>query len=109
MDGNRLFIQTAWTSLLDRSMDGKHQMGLAEGGGWGVGRGRITVIEYSEDTSELSRHCPLEIFFQVFGFKKVCRVSAAKLFLVSSPATKETRQVLFQMLDYINFSPGSKS
>lgn len=62
-------------------------MGLVEGWGSGVGGGRITVIEYSEDTSELSRHCPLEIFFQVFGFKEVCRVSAAKLFLVSSPAT----------------------
>lgn len=84
-------------------------MGLAEGWGSGVGGGRITVIEYSEDTSELSRHRPLEIFFQVFGFKEVCRVSVAKLFLVSSPATKETRRVLFQMLDYINFSPGSNS
>ena len=88
---------------------GNIKWGWQRGGEGGVGRGRITVIEYSEDTSELSRHCPLEIFFQVFGFKKVCRVSAAKLFLVSSPATKETRQVLFQMLDYINFSPGSKS
>ena len=30
-------------------------MGLAEGWGRGGGRGRITVIEYSADTSELSR------------------------------------------------------
>lgn len=41
--------------------------------------------------SELSRRCPLEIFFQVFGFKGVCTVSAAKHFLYSSPATKDLR------------------
>lgn len=41
--------------------------------------------------SELSRHHPLGIFFQVFSFKEVCRVSAAKPFLVSSPTTKDSR------------------
>lgn len=34
---------------------------------------------------------PLEILFQVFSFKEVCTVSAAKLFLSSSPNTKDLR------------------
>lgn len=35
MDGNRLFIQTAWTSLLDRSMGWE----TSNGAGRGVGKG----------------------------------------------------------------------
>lgn len=40
---------------------------------------------------ELSGHRPLEIFFQVFGFKRVCTVSAAKPLLPSASATKDLR------------------
>lgn len=35
VDGNRLFIQTAWTSLLDRSMGWE----TSNGAGRGVGKG----------------------------------------------------------------------
>lgn len=55
--------------------------------------GKTAVIQYSEDTwpSAHWRHHPLEIVFQVFGFKGVCRVSAAKLSPSSAPATKDLR------------------
>lgn len=55
--------------------------------------GRTVVIQYSEDTwpSAHWRHHPLEIVFQVFGFKGVCGVSAATLSSSSTPDTKDLR------------------
>lgn len=55
--------------------------------GWGQGLRLFNTLR-TLFPSEFSSHHPLEIFFQVFSFKGVCIVSAAKPFLSSSPTTK---------------------
>ena len=77
-----LYRSYGWVFQLGHR-DGKHQMGLGKDYGY--------LIRWGHFSSELSRHHPLEICFQVFSFKGVCAVSAAKLLLVSSSATKGSR------------------
>lgn len=66
--GNSLFMQIIWMRLPDRSQGWETSNGKKKDYGYLILKGHFL--------SELSRHNALEIFFQVFSFKKACTSSA---------------------------------
>lgn len=66
--GNSLFMQIIWMRLPDRSLGWETSNRKKKDYGYLILKGHFL--------SELSRHNALEIFFQVFSFKKACTSSA---------------------------------
>lgn len=66
--GNSLFMQIIWMRLPDRSLAWETSNGKKKDYGYLILKGHFLL--------ELSRHNALEIFFQVFSFKKACTSSA---------------------------------
>lgn len=102
--GNCLFIQMIWMSLLDRSPGWE----TSNGAGEGVGEGLWLFNTPRTLPSELSRTTRSKSSFRCLVLRRSAECQLLSPFL-SPPLPQRTGEVLFQMLDYINFSSGTSS